>query len=103
VQQLRCCVCCTAVTPPRIASGDPTLPLQGGGRTSAYPPMAAAMLWCRRFQPWRFSDAGRMSASRARLAGVRKPAQFQTFGWNLSIEETSETKHGRVIILGNVD
>jgi len=29
----------------------------------------------RDFVPWRFSDAGRMSAWRARLAGVRKPAQ----------------------------
>src|SRR6266852_284421 len=38
MQQLRRSACCTAVNPPRIASGDPTLPLQGrGGRTSAYP------------------------------------------------------------------
>src|SRR5258708_4776214 len=48
-------------------------------RPAQIPIALAAPAGCpthRDFVPWRFSDAGRMSAWRARLAGVRKPAQY---------------------------
>src|SRR5262249_31315379 len=50
----------------------------------------------RDFVPWRFSDAGRPSASKLALAGVRKPAQQRTpFGPNGTL---GAVQSGRLIV-----